>query len=119
MRSLAAAMAAGQTVIFYFTAAGDSLYLARELEDHPVSIAQAIHDPGQVFTDRQIGIVCGLVAHRLPVPVAEFLERFRFETEYFYFILIGTQQWNAALQQQAEALGVTPVYWRTCANRYR
>ena len=58
-------------------------------------------------------VVCRLVAHRLPVPVVEFLERFRFETEYFYFILIGTQQWNAALQQQAEALEVTPVYWRT------
>ncbi len=58
-------------------------------------------------------VVCRLVAHRLPVPVVEFLERFRFETEYFYFILIGTQQWNAALQQQAEALGVTPVCWRT------
>ena len=32
-------------MVFYFTATGNSLYVAKELDAHPVSIAQAIHDP--------------------------------------------------------------------------
>ena len=42
-------MGGEKVVIFYFTATGNSLYVAKNLEDERVSIAQAIHDNKKVW----------------------------------------------------------------------
>ena len=43
-------------MVFYFTATGNSLYAAKQLEKAPVSIAQAVHDLENVYEAEKIGI---------------------------------------------------------------
>ena len=44
-------------MVFYFTATGNSLYVAKCIEEYPVSIPQAIKN-SSIYSDNQIGIVC-------------------------------------------------------------
>lgn len=45
-------------MVFYFTATGNSLYVAKQLERDPVSIPQIIKEKKLCFQDETIGIVC-------------------------------------------------------------
>ena len=74
-------------MVFYFTATGNSLYVAKQLEKAPVSIAQAVHDRENVYEAEKIGVVCPVYGHEVPALVREFLERSVFKTPYFYMIL--------------------------------
>lgn len=38
-------------MVFYFTATGNSLYVAKRLDDTPRSIPQCIHDDTMVYAD--------------------------------------------------------------------
>lgn len=49
-------------MIFYFTATGNSLYVARQLDESPISIPQV--KSGTTFKDGTIGIVCRFIAAR-------------------------------------------------------
>ncbi len=40
-------------MVFYFTATGNSLYAAKQFEEKPVSIAQAIHDGASCLSGRE------------------------------------------------------------------
>lgn len=51
-------------MIFYFTATGNSLYVAKTLEAQPISMAQAIHDEDKVYRAERIGIVARYSAMR-------------------------------------------------------
>lgn len=100
-------------MVFYFTATGNSLYVAKELDAHPVSIAQAIHDPNKAYQADTIGIVCPVFGHEMPKLVKEFLKVSRFETDYFYILLTyGNRHGGAAELAKAyvEALGIHPAY---------
>ena len=44
-------------MIFYFTATGNSLYAAKQLDEEQRSIAQAIHDTDRTYKADRIGIV--------------------------------------------------------------
>lgn len=44
-------------MIFFFTGTGNSLYAAKQLEDDPISIPQALGGPRRDFTADSIGIV--------------------------------------------------------------
>ena len=84
-------------MVFYFTAAGNSLYVAKQLDAAPVSIPQAIHEDDLTFQDDAIGIVCPIFGHEAPPMVKEFLEKGTFRTDYFYMILTyGNRQGGAA-----------------------
>ena len=61
-------------MVFYFTATGNSLYVAKQLEPRPVSIAQAVHDSEKVYRAERIGIVCPVFGHEMPELVKEFAE---------------------------------------------
>lgn len=74
-------------MVFYFTATGNSLYVAKQLEDAPISIAQAVHDKQMTYQADKIGIVCPVFGHEVPVLVRDFLEKADFETPYFYMVL--------------------------------
>lgn len=96
-------------MVFYFTATGNSLYVAKELDTHPVSIAQAIHDPNKVYRADNIGIVCPIFGHEIPELVKEFLKESCFETDYFYILLTyGNRHGGAAELAKAyvEGLGI-------------
>ena len=100
-------------MIFYFTATGNSLYVAKQMDDNRISIAQAIHDQRKVYTADKIGIVCPIFGHEMPELVKEFLKASRFETDYFYILLTyGNLHGGAAelAKEYAESLGIHPAY---------
>lgn len=100
-------------MVFYFTGTGNSLYVARQMEDHPVSIPQALHRKELEITDDAIGIVSPVYGHEVPGMVKEFLERARFHTDYFYMILTyGNRHGGAAelAKQLCDACGIAVSY---------
>ena len=62
-------------MVFYFTATGNSLYVAKCIDEYPVSIPQVIKD-SSIYSDNQIGIVCPVYCGEIPNTVKEFLKRF-------------------------------------------
>ena len=74
-------------MLFYFTGTGNSLYVARQIEETPISIPQVLHQENLNFKDEKIGIVYPVYAGEAPKIVLEFLEKATFETDYFYLIL--------------------------------
>ncbi len=84
-------------MVFYFTATGNSLYAARELDGNPVSIVHALNEGNLEFSDDAIGIVTPDFGSEMPDLVKEFLSRARFTTPYFYIIMTyGCNKGNAA-----------------------
>lgn len=83
-------------MIFYFTATGNSLYVARQFEDNLISIPQIINNDDLVFEDETIGIVWPIYAGEPPKIVLDFLTKATFKTDYFYMILTyGKDQTDA------------------------
>lgn len=102
-----------EAMLFCFTATGNSLYVAKQLNLHCISIAQAIHDELRAYEDQQIGIVCPVHAQQMPELVTAFLRSTRFDTAYFYIILTyGSRYGNAPKLacDLAIGLGIQPAY---------
>ena len=100
-------------MVFYFTATGNSLYVAKRLEEQPVSIAQAIHDTEKKYTADKIGIVCPIFGHEVPMLVREFIEQSTFDTPYFYMILTYGNRHGGAVElagNMLETEGIHPSY---------
>lgn len=72
-------------MIFYFTATGNSLYVAKQLSEKPISIPQIKSD--MIFKDDIIGIVCPVYCGEIPKAVFNFIKNTKFETEYLFLIL--------------------------------
>lgn len=73
-------------MVFYFTATGNSLFAARSLEESPISIPQAMRNPGQVYEAEVIGIVYPNYGGNVPPMVQDFLKNNTFRAAYFYMI---------------------------------
>ena len=73
-------------MVFYFTATGNSLYVAKCIEEYPVSIPQVIKN-SSIYSDNQIGIICPVYCGEIPNTVKEFLKESKFDTKYMYLIL--------------------------------
>lgn len=72
-------------MVFYFTATGNSLYVARQLDRECISIPQAIH--GELkFKAKRIGIVCPVYGHEMPETVKKFVKEATFDTDYLYLV---------------------------------
>lgn len=100
-------------MLFYFTATGNSLYAAKQLDEDRRSIAQAIHDKEKVYQADRIGIVCPVFGHEVPQIVKDFLSEARFETGYFYMILTyGNRHGGAAelAEKMLDGFGIKPSY---------
>lgn len=100
-------------MLFYFTATGNSLYVAKQLEEEPVSIAQAIHDTSKSYRADRIGVVCPIFGHEVPELVRRFLTESQFETPYFYLILTYGNRHGGATELAKKllvSLGITPAY---------
>lgn len=74
-------------MVLYFTGTGNSLYVAKKVDDVRVSIPKVIHNANQEYTADSIGIVCPVYGHEMPELVKEFIKRATFHTEYFYLVL--------------------------------
>lgn len=84
-------------MVFYFTGTGNSLYIAKQIEEKPISIPQIIHSGKQMFSADSIGIVAPVYGHEVPPMVKMFLKNAVFETGYFYMILTyGNRHGGAA-----------------------
>ncbi|MDE6470314.1 MAG: EFR1 family ferrodoxin [Eubacterium sp.] len=73
-------------MVFYFTATGNSLYVAKRLDENPISIPQMIKHNRLDFSDESIGIVFPVYAGRAPKIVMDFMRKSNFKTDYLYFI---------------------------------
>lgn len=74
-------------MIFYFTATGNCLYVAKQFDSDPISIAQEMKNETLHYEDETIGIVSPIYGGELPKIVRRFLEKATFQTEYLYMIL--------------------------------
>ena len=74
-------------MIFYFTATGNCLYIAKQLDQHPISIVQELKKTELSYKDETIGIVAPVYGGELPKIVRRFLDKAKFKTEYLYLIL--------------------------------
>ncbi|MDO4305378.1 MAG: EFR1 family ferrodoxin [Eubacteriales bacterium] len=84
-------------MIFYFTGTGNGLYIAKQIEEKPLSIPQIMRQENMEFTAETIGIVAPIYGHEVPSMVKEFLKKVVFQTDYFYMILTyGNRHGGAA-----------------------
>lgn len=74
-------------MIFYFTATGNSLYVAKQLDDKRFSIPQELNKTNRHYKDDRIGIVCPLFEFDIPDLVKKFIRGSEFETDYFYIVI--------------------------------
>ena len=74
-------------MVFYFTATGNSLYVAKQFSDAPISIPQIMRGTKRNFSDREIGIICPVYAGQPPQMVLRFLQESEFHAEYMYMLL--------------------------------
>ena len=74
-------------MVLYFTGTGNSLYVAKQLDDVRISIPKAIHDEKKEYRNDRIGIVCPVYGHEMPELVKQFIKQVVFLTDYFYLVL--------------------------------
>ena len=74
-------------MVFYFTGTGNSLYVAKKLDEEIFSIPQRIHDEKKEYKADRIGIVCPIYGHEMPEIVKLFIKKAKFHTGYFYLVL--------------------------------
>lgn len=74
-------------MIFYFTGTGNSLYVAKQFDENPVSIPRIMGNDKLEFKDDTIGIICPVYCHIPPKMVIDFLKKAEFDTDYLFMIL--------------------------------
>lgn len=100
-------------MIFYFTGTGNSLYIAKQIEENPLSIPKIIHRKNQEFSADIIGIVAPVYGHEIPSMVKDFMKNAVFHTDYFYMILTyGNRHGGAAelAKKFCEECGISVNY---------
>ena len=74
-------------LVFYFTATGNSLFVARQLSDSPISIPQVLKKQELVYEADEIGIVCPDYAGAIPKIVQEFVAKATLKAPYIFTII--------------------------------
>ena len=74
-------------MILYFSATGNSLYAAKQLDQELLSIPQELKKTHRHYKADKIGIVCPLFEFEIPPMVRDFIRNSEFETDYFYLIV--------------------------------
>lgn len=100
-------------MVFYFTGTGNSLYVAKQIEEDPISVPQVMRTGNSEFISESIGIVAPIYGHELPSMVKEFMKKSIFHTDYFYIILTyGNRHGGAAelAKQFCEDCGIAVNY---------
>ena len=70
--------------ILYFTATGNSLYIAKAFGAELLSIPQMIKEGTFEFTDEKIGIVFPVFGWGVPSYIVDFLKKAKFNTDYLF-----------------------------------
>ena len=86
-------------IILYFTATGNSLYIARQLADEDtelLSIPQMVKQDRRDFEADEIGIVYPIYGHMPPNMVREFIKKAKLKADYKFAVLTyGARKCNA------------------------
>ena len=103
-------------MVFYFTATGNSLYVAKQLDEERFSIPQEMNKINRHYSAERIGIVCPLFEFEIPSLVKDFIQETEFETDYFYLIVTyGMHHGGVAERTQAwlKSIGKAADYINT------
>ena len=73
--------------VFYFTATGNNLFVAKTLSEEIYSIPQILKEKKFSFEDEKIGIVFPCYYLGVPNIVVEFLEKVSLKAKYFFAIM--------------------------------
>ena len=74
-------------LVFYFTATGNSLFIAKQLSDAPISIPQELKKDKLVYEADEIGFVCPDYAGAIPKIVREFMTKGSFKASYIFAVI--------------------------------
>ena len=74
-------------LVFYFTATGNSLFVARQLSDAPLSIPQELKKKELVYEADEIGFVCPDYAGAIPKIVQQFMAKGKFKAPYIFSVV--------------------------------
>lgn len=74
-------------LVFYFTATGNSLYVARALSQTPISIPQALKEGNLEYEADEIGFVFPDYAAAAPMIVREFVEKVKLNAPYIFSVI--------------------------------
>ena len=84
-------------LVFYFTATGNSLFIAKQFSDAPLSIPQELKKGTQVYEADEIGFVFPDFAAAAPMIVREFIEKCQFKADYIFSVItFGNASVNVA-----------------------
>ena len=72
--------------ICYFTATGNSLYVAKRIGGELLSIPHLMKTGETEISDEAVGIVCPVYAGEMPRMVRAFLQKVKITADYFFFI---------------------------------
>ena len=103
-------------MVFYFTATGNSLYVAKQLDEERLSIPQEMNRENRHYKAERIGIVCPLFEFEIPSLVKDFIRDSEFETGYFYLVVTyGMHHGGVAERTQAwlQSIGKAADYVNT------
>lgn len=99
--------------ICYFTASGNSLYVARQIGGTLLSIPQLMRQDKIELHDDAVGIVSPCYAVEMPMMVRDFIARADIRTDYFFFIYtygMGYAEAFAHVKLAAERKGLKLSY---------
>lgn len=74
-------------LVFYFTATGNSLFVARQFSDNPLSIPQELKKGSLKYEADEIGFVFPDYAASAPMIVREFLQKAKFSAPYMFSVI--------------------------------
>ncbi len=98
-------------MVFYFTATGNSLYVARQFDENPISIVKT--QKNATYKDESIGIICPTYCGEIPKIVFNFIKNSKFNTPYLYLILtygMSESDCPEFTYNQCKKIGVTFDY---------
>ena len=84
-------------LVFYFTATGNSLFIAKQFSDSPLSIPQELKKSDLVYEADVIGFIFPDYAAAAPMIVREFIEKAQFKAPYIFSVItFGNASVNVA-----------------------
>lgn len=96
---------------FYFTATGNSLYVAKRIGGELYSIPQILKEKEHKFEDEAIGFVFPCHGFGIPRMVIDFMQKFQFTANYFFAVMTYGNKAAAGLNHLAKVGKKTGVYF--------
>ncbi|MBQ9326846.1 MAG: EFR1 family ferrodoxin [Clostridia bacterium] len=89
--------------VCYFTATGNSLYVAKRIGGDRLSVPQLMKQDSIELQDDAVGIVCPVYGGEMPKMVRRFLKKAQIRTDFFFFIYTYGMNASAAKYHAAQA----------------